>query len=375
VTAASARAQLTSAGADSDRQGRAHRFGRPRALPRVTVIIPCYNYEKFLRDCVLSALAQDGVNVDVMIVDDASTDRSPEVAAELAKADARVAVVQHERNVGHIATYNEALAVARGDYFVLISADDMLTKGSLARATAVMESRPDVGLVYGNPVIIYGSDVTPARTAGSGARVWTGPEWIEAQCRRATSCIYSPEACVRASVHRAVGGYNPALPHAADLELWLRIASAASVARVRGDQAYKRVHGSGMIQTTYSAPIVDLKERRDAYASFFGGAGAELLRAHPELAIWRRRLAAEALDHVCAELGVTEEPASELDAYLDFARELGGSELAHLWAWREYRLARGDAGRALRAAALRYGAGKREIRKRYKWYRWRLSGT
>jgi Glycosyl transferase family 2 len=346
-----------------------------RSLPRVTVVIPCYNYGRFLTDCVHSVLAQDGVDVEAMVVDDASTDDSPKVAARLAESDDRVTVIQHERNIGHIHTYNEALAQAGGDYLVLISADDMLTKGSLARATALMEARPEVGLVYGNPVVIHGSEVTPARTRGRGVRVWEGQDWISAQCRRGTSCIYSPEVCVRASVHRAVGWYNPDLPHAADLELWLRIASVSAVARVNSDQAYKRVHGTGMIQTSYAGLLADLRERRDAYESFFRGPGARLPRADRDRSSWRRRLAEEALDHVCSALKHGDQATDELDQYLAFARELLGTGGVRLPRWREYRLSRGDHGRRLGEAARRYGAARRDIAKRYDWYRWRLLGV
>ena len=174
-----------------------------------------------------------------LILDDASTDGSRDVARALADGDARVAVIQHERNHGHIATYNEGLGQATGDYVVLLSADDMLTRGSLARAAAVMEARPRVGLVYGHPRVIH-DEITPARTRGRGVRVWAGVDWISAQCRRGLSCIYSPEVCVRSSIQRAVGGYTPSLPHTGDLEMWLRIAAVADVARVNCDQAYRR---------------------------------------------------------------------------------------------------------------------------------------
>src|ERR687887_420932 len=119
--------------------------------PTVSVVIPCYRYGRFLPDCVRSVLDQEGVDVRVLIIDDASPDDSAQVALRLAAEDERVEVRVHEVNKGHIATYNEGLLEwADGDYSVLISADDLLTPGSLARATAVMEAHPSVGLVYGH---------------------------------------------------------------------------------------------------------------------------------------------------------------------------------------------------------------------------------
>jgi len=341
------------------------------------VIIPCYNYARYLPACVQSVLAQERVEIEALILDDASTDESVEVAARFAAADSRVTVLAHPRNIGHIATYNEGLARATGDYIVLLSADDMLTRRSLARATAVMDACPEVGLVYGHPQVVYGSHVTPARTGGPGVRVWEGPDWISAQCHRGTSCIYSPEVCVRAAVHRAAGDYNPALPHTGDLEMWLRIASLGAIARVNSTQAYKRVHDLGMIQTTYGDLLTDLRERRDAYESFFHGPGATLPRAREDLRVARRRLAEGALEHACSELRADPHRSAEVADYLRFAREMCGPDLVRLRQWREYEWLRSTNRRLswLRAASLRYSTLRREGEKRYRWYRWRLTGV
>src|SRR5829696_4653329 len=98
------------------------RFHRPRPLstrPRVSVVVPCYRYGQFLPGAVASALDQDGVDVEVIVVDDASGDGSADVARGLASRDSRVRVRAHATNAGHIATYNEGLALATGDYVVL----------------------------------------------------------------------------------------------------------------------------------------------------------------------------------------------------------------------------------------------------------------
>src|SRR5947209_17315201 len=101
----------------------------------VSVIVPCYNYAHYLPSCIESIVGQENVEVSVLILDDCSTDDTPTVASKLA-TDSRVEVRRHERNVGHIATYNEGLEWVRADYTVLISADDLLTPGALARAVA-----------------------------------------------------------------------------------------------------------------------------------------------------------------------------------------------------------------------------------------------
>ena len=142
-------------------------------MSSVSVIIPCYNYARYLRGCVESVLGQTGVEVRVLILDDCSPDDTPAVAAELVCADGRVEFRRHAVNQRHIATYNEGLAWADGDCTLLLSADDLLTPGALARAARLLDARPDVGLVYGRQVL-FGTEVArpppPARRSGLSGR-------------------------------------------------------------------------------------------------------------------------------------------------------------------------------------------------------------
>ena len=162
------------------------RFHRPvplRTRPSVSVVVPCYRYGHYLPDAVASALDQPGVDVEVIIVDDASPDRSAEVARALAAVDRRVSVVVHEHNQGHIRTYNDGLDRAGGDYVVLLSADDVLTPGSLTRAAAVLEAHPRVGLVYGYARSFTGEPPADDARVRSWS-VYPGRQWLGLATRR-----------------------------------------------------------------------------------------------------------------------------------------------------------------------------------------------
>ena len=78
----------------------------------------------------------------------------------MAQDDPRVSVIAHSRNCGHIETYNEGIAAASADYFLLLSADDMLVPGALQRAIEVMDANPDVVLTYGDCIAWF--DELPA---------------------------------------------------------------------------------------------------------------------------------------------------------------------------------------------------------------------
>src|SRR2546421_3333475 len=82
---------------------------RGEPLSQVDIVVPCYNYGRFLEQCVSSALCQEGVDVRVLVIDDASSDNTPQVGQRLAARDQRVEFRRRDVNQGHIATYNEGL--------------------------------------------------------------------------------------------------------------------------------------------------------------------------------------------------------------------------------------------------------------------------
>jgi hypothetical protein len=264
--------------------------------PTVSVIVPCYRYADVLEGCVESVLAQEGVDVRILILDDQSPDDTPVVARRLAAGDDRVEYRRSEVNRGLIATANAGLEWADGDYVVLLSADDLLVPGSLQRATTVMERHPGVGMVYGRPLLAHAGKPMPVpRGRWRATDVWSGPDWIRRRCRRAHNCISSPEVVVRTSVHREVGFYDPRCTHTSDLNLWLRIAAVSDIAYVRGvPQAIYRIHPASMLRNA-GGTMVDLRERRAAFDAFFEGAGASVAGAGELHAMANRALAKQAL--------------------------------------------------------------------------------
>jgi glycosyltransferase involved in cell wall biosynthesis len=266
-------------------------------MTSVSVVIPCYNYGHFLEDAVTSVLDdQEGVDVRVLIIDDASPDDSAEVARKIAARDPRVDVTVHATNKGNIATYNEGLLEwADGDYCVLMSADDRLTPGALQRARDLLDAHPSVGFVYGHPLwIMHGAPLPAARTKVRGWSVWSGQWWLERRFRDAENPITSPEVVVRTSVHKRVGGYDARLPHAADMELWMRLAANADVGFIRGvDQAYYRLHEQNMRSAFNS--LMDLRERRLAFEVLLERYGERLSNATRMSEFVRRALGREAL--------------------------------------------------------------------------------
>lgn len=271
-------------------------------MSTVDVVIPCYNYGRYLRGCVDSVLSQSGANVRVLVIDDASSDDTAQIGQELAACNSKVEFHRHEVNRGHIATYNEGLiGWSTADYTVLLSADDMLTPGSLSRAVGIMEANDDVGMVYGRAIHFQQETELPTISAGKyGYRRFSGVEWLEARCRAGHNVISSPEVVVRGSIQRAVGGYRPELPHAGDLEMWMRIAAVSSIAHVRRvPQAFYRVHAASMLRTKYRSTLLDLHQRKAAFDAFFQQCRHMVTDADHLHDLANRALAREALWDAC----------------------------------------------------------------------------
>lgn len=272
---------------------------RPRPVATdgatVSVVVPCYNYGRFLAEAVGSALDQTGVLVDVVVVDDASTDDSRAVAARLAAADPRVTVVAHQVNRGPVDTFNDGLARASGEFLVRLDADDLLTPGSLARSVAVARAYPSVGLVYGHP--LHFTDARrPARSRVRRWTVWPGRQWLRDRCTDGCNVITSPEVLMRTSVVTRVGGQRP-LAHTHDMEMWLRLAAFADVAYVAGaDQAWHRDHPASMSAREVD-DATDFRERVAAFDELAAGVAGDLpempaLRAAAHRALVRQALRA-----------------------------------------------------------------------------------
>ena len=205
--------------------------------------------------------------------------------------------------------------MADSDYTVLLSADDRLTPGSLRRAADLLDANPNVGFAYGHPLHFQeGKSLPQARTESRGWSIWPGHWWIERRFRSSVNCITSPEVMVRTSLQKKVGGYDPRLPHTADIEMWMRLATHADVGYVRGaDQAYYRVHGKNM--TVGRTKIVDLQQRQLAFEVFLENCGGRLKDAARLSSRVHRKLSWEALWLACRayDRGRTEEvPIDEL---------------------------------------------------------------
>jgi glycosyltransferase involved in cell wall biosynthesis len=213
--------------------------------PRVSFVVTNYNYGRFLGHAVDSLLEQSFEAVEVIIVDDFSTDDSPDAIAHY-QQDNRVRVIQHTQNRGSIYSYNEGLAAARGEYVGVFDADDYaMEPDAVARQVALFDSDPRVGLVYSCFLLVDEHDepfreLEPHRSEG----VRDGLAEFAALIFMNT--VPHSGTLVRRSCHDVVGFYNPDLPYAGDWDLWLRLSARFAVGYIAQPLYTYRVHRNNM---------------------------------------------------------------------------------------------------------------------------------
>lgn len=265
-------------------------------MAKVDVLVPCYNYARYLTDCVRSVLDQSIKDVRVLVIDDASSDETLQVANGLSAADKRVHVIGHAHNRGHIATFNEGIEWADSDYFLLLSADDLLLPGALERAVDVMENNPDVVMTYGQCLSWHDENPMPRMIPGH-EYTWSRHDLLKEICTTATNVVPTPTAIVRTRTQKEIGGYRPSLPHAGDMEMWLRFAAHGAVARIDAMQAIYRKHPAAMSNAYFAEMLSDYRQCQLTFDSFWELYGNRAGVSLGLQAVARRALAERVFNH------------------------------------------------------------------------------
>jgi glycosyltransferase involved in cell wall biosynthesis len=192
----------------------------------VSVLIPTYNGARHIRPALDSVLAQSGVCLEVIVVDDDSIDGTADVVESY--ADPRIRVIRNPARLGAEGNWNRALELATGKYIKLLPQDDLLQPRSLAAQVATLDADADeaIALVFGSREIIGPTGKVLARRGFRGAV----PGRIAAttllrQCvRRGTNVIGEPGAVLfRRTLAQRVGRFDGQQGFVIDLDYWIRL--------------------------------------------------------------------------------------------------------------------------------------------------------
>lgn len=122
--------------------------------PRVSIGLPVYNGERYLREAIESILSQTFSDFELIISDNASTDATSQICQEYASRDPRIRYSRNVVNVGAAANYNRAFALSQGEYFKWAAHDDVCAPEFLARCVAVLDQNPSVVICYPRTIVI-----------------------------------------------------------------------------------------------------------------------------------------------------------------------------------------------------------------------------
>lgn len=123
-------------------------------MPRVSVIMPCFNHARFVEESVASILKQTQEDLELIIVDDCSSDNSWELIQRLAQKDSRIKPIRHDRNRGASRSRNDGLRAAQGDFIGFCDSDDIWDRRKLEFQTQLLHENPDYGATYCDSIIV-----------------------------------------------------------------------------------------------------------------------------------------------------------------------------------------------------------------------------
>ncbi len=222
-------------------------------LPLVTVITPAYNLAHYLPETIDSILDQDYDNIEYIVLDDGSKDNTREV---LSHYTGKLYWETHE-NMGEASTVNKAWTMAKGDYIVVVNADDPIRPTMLSKLVAFMEKHTDVLAVYPD---WYGIDEESEILFYN--RVW---DFDYKRMLREAGCVPGPGTLIRRKGIELENARNTNYKYVTDYEYWLRLGLHGPLARYPEALATHRTHASSA--GVQFKPIVgdEIIEMLDAY--------------------------------------------------------------------------------------------------------------
>lgn len=247
------------------------------SYPLVSVVLPSYNHGNYIKEAIDSVLSQDYENFELLISDDASTDRSLEVIKSY--SDPRIKTNFFTQNQGATINTQSLLELAQGKYIALINSDDVWLPGKLKRQVEFLEKNINYGACFTWAKLIdeNGNDIKandlvfnqPNRSKG---------EWLKYFYTNG-NCICHPSMLIRTEAYNTVGRYNLAMRQLPDFEMWVRLVKKYDINIIQDVLvAHRRFINTGenTSSPTISNSIRDINESAFVLSEYFDGVSDDL---------------------------------------------------------------------------------------------------
>jgi SAM-dependent methyltransferase len=193
--------------------------------PKVSVLVPAYNHEKYVVEAVDSILAQSFQDFELLMMDDGSTDGTPD-KLRLYEDNPKVKLFLFEKNRGAAFSHNHGITESRGEYIALLNSDDVWEPGKLALQVAFLDANPGIGAVF-SPATFIGEEGQPLQDHEHYmGRVFDQPnrsrhEWLQFFFMRNGIC--HPSILIRRQCYEELGQYDPRFSNLPDQDMWIRL--------------------------------------------------------------------------------------------------------------------------------------------------------
>lgn len=251
--------------------------------PRVSVVMASYNHERWIEESITSVLDQTVADFELIVVDDASTDRTLQIAARF--DDPRIRLYHLEHNHGGAGALNFAIQQTRGEFVAVINSDDAWEPQKLARQLDVMEQQPELGAVFTAARLVdeRGGPLRPGDIP-TWHRIFSQPDRSQAQWLRfffeKGNALCHPSVLIRREVYTQLGLYDNRMRQIPDLDQWIRLVKHWPI-RVLGDEDLVRFR---VLTSQQNASAVSpanvvrgMNEHLAIAARFFDGCSDDML--------------------------------------------------------------------------------------------------
>lgn len=183
-------------------------------MPKVSVILPAYNAEKYIKEAVDSILGQTFKDFELIVINDCSKDSTEQIL--LSYIDPRLVYVKNEQNLGVAGTLNKGLSLAKGTYIARMDADDISLPERFQKQVTYLDAHPDVA--------VLGTNVETFDENGPLHIGWSSTDPKQMKVDLFFSCgLAHPSVMMRTDVIRTLGGYDMAFEGLEDYDLWCRV--------------------------------------------------------------------------------------------------------------------------------------------------------
>jgi len=249
-------------------------------MVKVSVLIPAYNEEKYIADALKSVLNQDFEDVEIIVINDGSEDRTKEIIESI--KDKRIKLINLKKNKGRAGALNEGIKYVRGKYVAFLDADDIMTEDRLKKQVEFLDNNPNISMVYGDMIIIKDKK----KEVIKGIKFGKNPKdiLVEASKRKDLGEIWPYKLLDYKNKGRFIPGgavmvrgvifekvkFDENLRNSEDYDLWFQIIGKGfKIAKINFICFYYRKHkgqkSSNLVKMKTAARYINIKLKKGVY--------------------------------------------------------------------------------------------------------------